>query len=91
MWTYVSKSKVKVFSKFRDWQVMVEVQTGAKLKVLHSDNGGEYTSQEFASYLKANGIRHELTVPKNPHQNGVAERLNRTLIESTQSMLTDSD
>ena len=36
------------------------------------------------------GIRHELTVPKSPQQNGVAERLNRTLVETTRSMLAGS-
>ena len=49
-----------------------------------------YTSNEFENYLKAEGIRHEKTIPKNPEQNGVAERLNRTLLESTRSMLADS-
>ena len=59
---------------------MVERSTGRKLKVLRSDNGGEYTSGEFVEHLMSEGIRHELTVPKSPQQNGVAERLNRTLV-----------
>ena len=53
-----------------------------RLKIFHTDNGGEYTSTEFSDYLKAQGIRHELIVMKNPEQNGVAQRLNRTLVES---------
>ena len=69
---------------------MVERSTVWKLKVLRSDNGGEYTSGEFVEYLMSEGIRHELTVPKSPQQNGVAERLNRTLVEMTQSMLAGS-
>ncbi len=81
MWLYVINSKAEVFSKFRDWKVLVECQTGQKLKTLRSDNGGEYTSGEFADYLRSQGIRHELTVPKNPQQNGVSERFNRTLLE----------
>ena len=84
------KSKSEVFSKFREWKAMVERSTGRKLKVLQSDNGGEYTSGEFAQFLKSEGIRHELTVPKSPQQNGVAERLNRTLVEMTRSMLAGS-
>ena len=40
-------------------------------------------------YMKK-GVRHELTVPTTPEQNNVAERMNRTLVESVQSMLTDS-
>lgn len=90
VWLYVLKNKSEVFSKFREWKSMVERSTGRKLKTLRSDNGGEYTSGEFAEYLKAEGIRHELTVPKSPQQNGVAERINRTLVEMTRSMLAGS-
>ena len=38
-------------------------------------------------YLKSRGIQHELTVPYSPEQNGVAERMNRTLTESARSMM----
>ena len=61
-----------------------------RLKILHTDNGGEYTSREFCNYLKTEGIRHELTISKHPEQNGVSERLNRTLVESVRSMLADT-
>ena len=63
---------------------MVEFSTGRKLKVLQSDNGDEYTSSEFAEYQRTEGIRHELTVSESLQQNGVAEQLNRTLVEMTQ-------
>jgi len=54
---------------------------------LHTDNGGEFTSREFETYLKLKGIKHEITVPYTPHQNGVAERLNRTLQETALSQI----
>ena len=60
-----------------------------KLKVLRLDNGGEYTAKRFQEYLKAEGVRHELTVPKTPQQNGVAERLNHTLVEMHGSNYAD--
>ena len=69
---------------------MVENGCGRKLKVLRSDNGGEYIGQQFQEYLKSEGVRHELTVPKTPQQNGVAERLNRTLMEMVRTMLIES-
>ena len=69
---------------------MVERTCGRQLKVLRSDNGGEYTSRQFAEYLKSEGVRHELSVPKTPQQNGVAERSNRTLMEMTRAMLSES-
>ena len=47
----------------------------------------ELTSTEFENYLKKEGVKHELSVPKTPEQNGVAERLNRTLVEAVRAML----
>ena len=69
---------------------MVEQSTGKRLKVLRSDNGGEYTSKEFEEHLKSNGIVHQRTIPKCPEQNGTAERQNRTLMEMVRSMLASS-
>ena len=68
----------------------MERSTGRKLKAIRTDNGGEYTSSEFKAYLKA-GVRHELTIPKSSEQNGVAERMNRTLVETTRSMLVGAN
>ena len=54
---------------------MVEKSSGHQVKTLRSDNGGEYLSDEFQAYLKKEGIEHELTVPRTPEQNGVAETM----------------
>ena len=51
----------------------------------------EYCSKAFEAYLKEHGISHQLTVPYNPAQNGVAERMNRTIVESARSMLSHSN
>jgi hypothetical protein len=90
VWTYILKHKDEVFQKFLEWKTLVEKSTGKQLKTLRSDNGGEYISSEFKDYLLKEGIRHELTIPKTPEQNGVAERMNRTLVESVRSMLVDA-
>ena len=68
---------------------MVEKSNGKNLKALCTDNGGEFISREFEEYLKNEGIKHELTVSKCPQQNGMAERLNVTLMEMVRSMLAD--
>jgi len=70
---------------------MVKNQTGQKVKVLRSDNGGEYTSKEFKDYLASKGIKHQLSIPRRPKQNGNAERMNRTLIECAHSIRLQSD
>ena len=65
---------------------MVEIETGLKVKYLRSDNGGEYINGGFSEYCAAQGIRIEMTIPGTPQQNGVAERMNRTLNECARSM-----
>jgi transposase InsO family protein len=64
-----------------------EQQSGNKLKILHTDGGGEYFSSDFIKYLKDAGIVHEKTNPNTPQENGVAKRVNRTLVTMTIAML----
>ena len=84
---YVLKKKDEVFQKFREWRAIAERESGHRVKTLRTDNRGEYTSMEFKEYLKAEGVRHELRIPKTHEQNGVAERTNMTLVEAVRSML----
>ena len=69
VWKYVLEGKYEVFEKFKEWKNCVENHLGKKIKILCTNNGGEYTSNEFAQYLKNEGIRHEYTIPKTPEQN----------------------
>ena len=85
---YFMKNKNKVLEKFKEFHTYAMNVTGRPIKILRSDNGGEYSSKEFESFLKKNGIVHQLSVPYNSAQNGVAERMNRTIVESTQSILS---
>ena len=91
VWAYAIKKKSDVFQKFCEWKAEVEKSLGQSVKIFRTDNGGEFTSDEFEKYLKKEGIKHQLTVPKCPEQNGVTERLNRTLVEMMRSMLADSE
>ena len=90
VWVYFLKNKSDVFSVFKRWKAEVENQTGLKIKSLKSDNGGEYDSKEFKSFCSENGIRMIKTVPGTPEQNGVAERMNRTLNERARCMRIQS-
>ena len=89
-WTYPIRRKSDSFSIFLEWKSQVERSKDKKLKKLRSDNGGEYISDEFKSFLRKEGIVHQTTVRKTPEQNGVAERMNRTLVEVVRSMLSES-
>ena len=72
-WVYLMKSTDEVFTKFQEFKAEVENLTKRRIKVLRSDNGGEYTSKELITFCKEAGIKRELIVPYNPEQNGVAE------------------
>ena len=57
------------------------------VKVLRSDNKGEYTSNSFAKFCTEKGISHQLTLPYCPQQVGVAEWMNSTIMEGASSIL----
>ena len=84
---YFIRNKYEVAGKFKDYLKMTDNFNGKKLKCLRSDNGGEYVSKEFENFCKQQGIIQETTVPRTPQQYGVAERMNRKILESTKSML----
>nr|GFB04431.1 Gag-Pol polyprotein [Tanacetum cinerariifolium] len=68
-------------------QTQVELDSGKKIKCLRTDNGGEYTSDEFDTFYKQEGIRRQFTTAYTPQLNEVAERMNRTLLERARAML----
>ena len=89
LWVYVLRSKDQVLEKFKEFQASVERQTGKKLKCIRTDNGGEYRGP-FEEYCRKQGIRHQKTPPKTPQLNGLAERMNRTLLERVRCLLAES-
>ena len=67
----------------------MENQKRKNIRVLRTNNGGEYTSNEFMEYCSTEGINKEHTVPHTPQQNGVVERKNRTMVGVAKAMLLD--
>ena len=72
---------------FKKFKSMVEQQSGHKIKILKTDGGGEYTSNEFGNYYYEEGIVREVMPPYTPQQNGVAERKNSLIMNMVRSML----
>jgi Reverse transcriptase (RNA-dependent DNA polymerase)/gag-polypeptide of LTR copia-type/Integrase core domain/GAG-pre-integrase domain len=55
------------------------------VEIFQTDNGGEYTSKECKEYFERQGIQHRTTVAYNPESNGIAERINRSIMEIAES------
>ncbi|KAG8495946.1 hypothetical protein CXB51_009450 [Gossypium anomalum] len=66
-------------------------KTGKQIKYLRTDNGLEFCSDEFNRLCKSEGIIRHLTVRHTPQQNGVAERMNRTIMEKVRCMLSNAN
>ncbi|GJX75491.1 transposable element [Tanacetum coccineum] len=64
--------------------------TGRKILRLRTDNGLEFCSREFEAFCRDEGIVRHYTVRYTPQQNGVAERMNRTLLERTRCLLLNA-
>ncbi|KAH9754149.1 Integrase catalytic domain-containing protein [Citrus sinensis] len=86
-WVYQIKKKSDVFLVFKEYKARLELESGKKIKCLRTDNGGEYTDGEFLAFCKQKGIQRQFTVAYTLQQNGVAERMNRTLTERIRAML----
>uniref|UniRef100_A0AAV1V3B1 Polyprotein n=1 Tax=Peronospora matthiolae TaxID=2874970 RepID=A0AAV1V3B1_9STRA len=88
---YLLQNKSEVATKFAQFVALAETQTGKRVKTLRSDNGGEYTSRSMSKFCADHGIMQKFTPPYTPQLNGVAERMNRTLVESARCMMEHAE
>ena len=79
--------KSEALDKCREYQAVVEGESGMKIGVLRTDRGGEYMGKKFKEFLCEKKIKHEETIAHTPEQNGFSERLNRTLMEKARPMV----
>nr|GEV52305.1 hypothetical protein [Tanacetum cinerariifolium] len=94
----VGKQTRDTFPKTSSWRATQQLQlvhsdicgpiTPQSSSQKRSDRGGEYNSKEFKGFCENNGIQRQLTAAYTPHQNGVAERKNRTLMNMVRSIMS---
>ncbi|THH08422.1 hypothetical protein EW146_g8993 [Bondarzewia mesenterica] len=84
---YLLRMKSETFPAYKKFEALCKTQHNAAVQILHSDHGGEYTGINFVTHLERAGTKQKLTVHDTPQQNGVAEHLNRTLMEKVRAML----
>ncbi|UYV77008.1 hypothetical protein LAZ67_14002803 [Cordylochernes scorpioides] len=87
---YLLKGKDEAYEKIKDYVISAHTEFGKNIQTMRTDNGREYVNRQVEDFLNQSGIKHQLTVPYSPAQNGVAERKNRSLMEMTRCMLFDS-
>ncbi|UYV65700.1 hypothetical protein LAZ67_3005179 [Cordylochernes scorpioides] len=88
---YFLKHKDQVIEYFDIFRARAERETGHKIKRLRTDNGLEYCNKNFKQKLESLGIKHELTNSYSPQQNGVSERLNRSLLDMARASMHNAD
>ena len=52
---YFMKNKSEVFNKFKEFELITTNECDCSIGTLQTDNGGEYFSKEFDSYLHSKG------------------------------------
>ena len=88
-YTYVNmiKNKSEGIDKLREYVKMAENITRQGVKRICRDNEQEYVSEEFKAFCKSHGILKDNTIPYTPQHNGVAERMNQTILETVHSII----
>ena len=81
------KKKSEVLEKITELKALIENAYRKKIKILRSDNGREYISNELLHICSQIGIHIQHSIPYTPQQSSVAERKNRSLKEMTTYML----
>ncbi|KAH9769280.1 Integrase catalytic domain-containing protein [Citrus sinensis] len=89
-YVYLMRHKSEALEKFKKYMAETEKQLDNNIKKLRSDRGGEFLSEDFKGYLIENVIISQLTAPRTPQQNGVAERRNITVLDMVRYMLSYS-
>lgn len=90
---YLAKNKSELVTIFKDYVQKCHTNFSKfnyKVTHLYIDNGSEYLSYNMKVFCSENGITYHTTIPHTPHQNGVSERMIRTVTEKARSMLFES-
>jgi hypothetical protein len=87
MWVVVLGSKEEATDAIRGTQAAAEAECSPKLRVLRTDNSGEFTTVEFPSYYTDEGVQHHYSTSYSPQQNDVVERCNRMVVGMARALL----
>lgn len=88
VWIFPLINKSDVLAHFVKFCAFVQTQFNSTIKKIQKDGGGEFNSKAFHNFLSSKRILHHITCLYTPQQNGVAERKNRHIVETSISLLS---
>nr|GEY12539.1 hypothetical protein [Tanacetum cinerariifolium] len=89
-WVFFFATKDATSKILKTFRKGIENQLDCKVKVIRCDNRTEFKNSVMNQLCDMKGIKREFSVARTLQHNGVAERKNRTLIETARTMLVDS-
>ncbi|GJS94557.1 putative ribonuclease H-like domain-containing protein [Tanacetum coccineum] len=89
-WVFFLATKDETSGILQNFIRQIENQLNHRVKIIRSDNGTEFKNRDMLEFCGNKGIKQEYSNARTPQQNGVAERMNMTLIEAARTMLADS-
>jgi transposase InsO family protein len=87
----LKKKKSDAGGALRDFIVKFEREHDCLVKSVHADNAAEFTSGDFNSCLREQGIKFTSSVPYSPESNGLAENFNKVLFARVRYLLDHSE
>ena len=91
MWITFLREKAKIFEKFNIFKDKVENESGLKIKCLKLDRGREFTSNENNIFYNDRGIKKKTSAPRTPPQNGIDERINRSIMDYARTLMMEKN
>ncbi|GKE18083.1 putative ribonuclease H-like domain-containing protein, partial [Tanacetum coccineum] len=80
-WVFFLASKDETTGILKKFITEIENLVDNKVNIIRCDNGTDFKNSVMNNFYEMKCIRREFSIARTPHQNGVAERRNRTLIK----------
>lgn len=90
-WTYLLKRKDEVEMVFKSFYEMVQNKFETKIKFFRSDNGGNFVNSNLKEFFTGKRVIYEIMCVRTPQQNGIAERKNRHVLETSRALLIENE
>nr|GEV01324.1 retrovirus-related Pol polyprotein from transposon TNT 1-94 [Tanacetum cinerariifolium] len=86
-WVHFLRSKEEAPKVIKTFLKRITVLLQSPVIIIRIDNDTEFKNQVLKEYFNSVGISHQVSSVQTPQQNGVVERINRTLVEAARTML----